>query len=390
MKTMPLLRPNAGPSNNTFPGVHIVQLLRRYISRSAPFIQRSQMSLFPLFRFNSRARSTSLGIALCTMFIVASFSVAGGLRTSMDRLEGNFSSDYSLITEKAVQGPPLFMPSEIQPVLSKSALGIFSIEHVYTAGESVTLFSVEDPNHVLPETISTTGNNVLAGTSLDLSGNLLVGDARINLTVTGHFSSTIFPAHWLLCSWELMQEFTYRSGYVNFAIGRALTSAESADLQKSGFVVQPMIGIIPFLDSGVKSIESDAYWVLIPSSFVIAVLAYSFIGVETADRRHDIGIMKTIGAGRKRIIAYLLGNALLLSVWGALLGIALGIVLAYAVSTAASAMFSSVFIIRPDAWLLLLSFIATVTSGMIGSLLPALRMTLSTPVKDLKEVTRYS
>ena len=56
------------------------------------------MRSLPFFKFGSRARSTSLGIAICTMFIVASFSVAGGLRTSMDKLKDSFSEDTYLVT----------------------------------------------------------------------------------------------------------------------------------------------------------------------------------------------------------------------------------------------------------------------------------------------------
>jgi putative ABC transport system permease protein len=169
-----------------------------------------------------------------------------------------------------------------------------------------------------------------------------------------------------------------------------MNATEIAALEEQGFVVQPLIGIIDFLNSGVHEIKNDAVWVLIPSAFVIAVLAYSFIGSETADRRHDIGIVKTLGAGRKRVLGYLLLNALVISAWGGLLGVALGVVLSYALSTAASAMFTSVFMIETSEMLLVVSFFATVGAGVLGALIPAVKMTLTSPVQDLKEVAPFS
>jgi ABC-type antimicrobial peptide transport system permease subunit len=64
--------------------------------------------------------------------------------------------------------------------------------------------------------------------------------------------------------------------------------------------------------------------------------------------------------------------------------------LSYGVSTLASSMFTSVFVIKVSESLLLLSFIVTVGAGVAGALFPALKMTLSSPVEDLKEVAPFS
>ena len=349
------------------------------------------MRLLPLFRFSARARTTSWGIALCTMFIVASFSVAGGLGTSMDKLVGNFSSEYSLITKPDHDGPAFFADTDLGGTRNKTALGKFEQATVLETGQSVTVFAVYDRNRTLTETLWVSGNDVLVGSSLSLTGEItLVGNRSVNATVASHFSSSIFPSTWVCASLQLVSSLTGEFNKYNFAIARDLSDKEVADLVAGGFSVQSLTGIVQFLDTGVKEIESDARWVLIPSAFVIAVLAYSFIGSETTDRRHDIGILKTLGAGRTRVLGYLLLNALLIAAWGGLLGVALGIVMSYAVSTAASAMFTSVFILETSEMLLVVSFLATLAAGVLGALIPAARMTLTSPVSDLKEVTSFS
>ena len=349
------------------------------------------MRLLPLFRFSARARSTSWGIALCTMFIVASFSVAGGLETSMNKLVGNFSSDYSLITKSDTNGPAYFSATELVEVKNKTAFGKFEQATVLESGQRVTVFTIMDSNVNLPDAPWTSGNDVLVGLSLSIQGEItLVGNRTVNATATTHYSSTTFPPTWIYASLYLMNSLTGEMNKYNFAIAKGLTGSEASGLSERGFSVQALIGIVQFLDNGVKEIESDASWVLVPSAFVIAVLAYSFIGSETADRRHDIGILKTLGAGRRRVLAYLLLNALVIAAWGGLIGVALGVVMSYAVSTAASAMFTSVFILETSEMLLVISFLATLAAGVLGALIPAARMTFTSPVSDLKEVTSFS
>ena len=342
--------------------------------------------VFPLlFRFGRRARSTSLGIALCTMFIVASFSVVSGIRASTENLRDNFEPDYFLVTKPSSDGLSHFAESDLGAVAAKSAFGTIVDCFTLPVSESLTVFSIEDPSHVLNEAITgPQGSEVLAGTDLDLPVNITLGST--SATVIGKFSSTIFSPHWILGSNQLVSGLGGKGGF-NFAVSKGLTKDEISTLEGSDLSVTPMTGIIQFLDSGIGEIENDALWVLVPSAFVIGVLAYSFIGSETADRRHEIGIVKTIGAGRSRIMWYLLANAALICAWGGLLGVAFGIVLSYGISTAASSAFSSVFIVKAPATLILAAYASTVLAGVAGALLPAAKMTLSSPVADLKEVT---
>ena len=325
---------------------------------------------------------------MCTMFIVASFSVVDGLGVSMDNLRDNFSADYNLLVDSSESYLPLFEKESLGDFQHRVAFGVYAEVFASIPDDRFQIFALDDPQNILPETFSVTGNQVLAGQDLDVSGNMSM--MGMNLTIVGKFSSTMFSPAWLLGSVSLLEDITDKPGWRNFAVAGRLTSTEVAELESSGFVVIEMVGIVEFLDSGMNEIETNAMWVLIPSSFVIAVLAYSFLGMETIDRAHDIGILKTVGAGRRKILSYLLLNAFVMSAWGALLGLALGIILSYGVSTLASAMFTSVFTVHASEWILALAFLATVGAGCVGALFPAVKMTITSPVHDLKEgETRY-
>jgi hypothetical protein len=323
------------------------------------------------------------------MFIVASFSVAGGLRTSMDKLKDSFSEDTYLVTMPGQSGPEFFDQMPVNEIAQSSSPGILIDATLEPYGTLVTVFAVSESQRTLSEHLETNGPYVLAGESFLFAGNAILRDqAAADVNISGRFSSTIFPSDWLLCSVETLQTITGQSGKFNFVIINAVSIDQRRLIEDLGFYVQPLTGIVEFLDTGVRELESDAFWVLIPSSFVIAVLAYAFIGSETVDRRHDIGIMKTIGAGRWRVLSYLMTNALIISAWGGLVGVALGIVLSYGVSTVASSLFTSVFVVKASESLLLVSFASTLGASLVGALGPALKMTLTSPVDDLKEATR--
>ena len=343
-----------------------------------------------LFRFGPRARSTSWGIALCTMFIVASFSVADGLRTSTENLADNFSSEYSLVTKPSSTGLEFFGQEEMAEGVSIAG-GILVDAAIVGSEDRVIVFAVDDQNGVLDEAFSVSESDVLVGQGYDYASEItLVAESSVTVDVAGRFSSSMFPSAWMLGGMALLRELSSAPTGYNFAVALGLGAGSVEELETSGFSVQPMIGIIEFLDSGIREIQADATWILIPSTFVIAVLAYSFVGSETFDRRHDIGIVKTVGAGRWKILYYLMLNALVISAWGGALGVALGIVLSYGTSTVASALFTSVFIIKASVPLMAVSFAVTVLAGLLGSLLPAAKMTLTKPVEDLKEVAPFS
>jgi len=324
------------------------------------------------------------------MFIVASFSIVGGLKASMERLEGNFESELFLVTRPGDSGPTLFDPSALISVIPDCAYGSFAEVMINATPASATVFFVDDERgHILQPLPVLKGNEVREPLGVSYPGFItMTSDASSEqVRVTSSFSLPQFPDAWLLGSASLLANLTGEEGRANFAVAGAISDEQRGHLASEGFKVQTMTGILDFLGQSVEQIQDDIVLVLLPSAFVIAVLSYGFIGSETADKRHDIGILKTIGAGRRRILSYLLSDALLLSLWGGALGVAFGIILSYALSTAASTVFVSVFTMKVDILVLGLAYLATLTAGLAGALIPSLRMTVSPPVRDLREAS---
>lgn len=100
--------------------------------------------------------------------------------------------------------------------------------------------------------------------------------------------------------------------------------------------------------------------------------------VSVAERTHEIGIRKAVGASGRNILMQFLFEALILSILGGLLGLMLGYVLAFFIS-----------IITPFApyislGILALTFTTTLAIGIVFGIYPAIKAASKNPIDSLK------
>ena len=100
--------------------------------------------------------------------------------------------------------------------------------------------------------------------------------------------------------------------------------------------------------------------------------------VAVAERTHEIGIRKAVGASSRNILMQFLFEALILSVLGGIFGLILGYVLAFLLS-----------VITPFApfisWeILAITFLTTLAVGIIFGIYPALKAASKNPIESLK------
>ena len=100
--------------------------------------------------------------------------------------------------------------------------------------------------------------------------------------------------------------------------------------------------------------------------------------VSVAERTHEIGIRKAVGASSRNILVQFLFEALILSILGGFFGLVLGYVVAFLIS-----------IITPFApyisWeILALAFLTTLAVGIIFGIYPALKAASKDPIESLK------
>ncbi len=100
--------------------------------------------------------------------------------------------------------------------------------------------------------------------------------------------------------------------------------------------------------------------------------------VSVAERTHEIGIRKAVGASAYNILMQFMFESLILSILGGLMGIVLGYIFAFLVS-----------IITPFtpyiSWqILVITLVTTITVGLIFGIYPALKAASKNPIESLK------
>jgi putative ABC transport system permease protein len=121
--------------------------------------------------------------------------------------------------------------------------------------------------------------------------------------------------------------------------------------------------------------------------FVANVLA-----VSTAERRHDIGIMKSVGALPWQIAALLGGEAALLGLAGGILGLPLGLALARCGLCPVQRLLSDAFLpvetgpMQAKSGCLLCALAAGVFTALLAALIPALKAGSVSPLESLRRL----
>ena len=100
--------------------------------------------------------------------------------------------------------------------------------------------------------------------------------------------------------------------------------------------------------------------------------------VSVAERTHEIGIRKAVGASGRNILMQFLFEALILSVLGGILGLVLGYVIAFFIS-----------IVTPFApyislSILALTFLTTLAIGIVFGIYPAIKAASKNPIESLR------
>ncbi len=100
--------------------------------------------------------------------------------------------------------------------------------------------------------------------------------------------------------------------------------------------------------------------------------------VSVAERNHEIGVRKAVGASSRNILMQFLFESLILCVMGGLLGIVLGYVLAFFLSAITP------FAPHISISIILITLVTTIAIGIIFGIYPAIKASAKNPIESLK------
>ncbi|HXG13401.1 MAG TPA: FtsX-like permease family protein [Gemmataceae bacterium] len=124
------------------------------------------------------------------------------------------------------------------------------------------------------------------------------------------------------------------------------------------------------------------------------LLVYNALSVSVAERRHDIGILRSLGATRGQVAGLFMGEAGLLGLAGSLLGVPLGLGLAHLALGPFQQILSDVFVplqarrVEVTADTLVLAVVAGAATAMLAGLVPATRAAGEEPADAVRRVPR--
>jgi putative ABC transport system permease protein len=125
-------------------------------------------------------------------------------------------------------------------------------------------------------------------------------------------------------------------------------------------------------------------------------LVYNALAVCVAERRHEIGILLSLGASRRQIRLLFAGEAAVLGLAGSLLGIPLGIGLAYLGLQPMQEVLRDIFFdiqadqVEVSTWLVALALAAGLGTAMLAALIPAISASRENPAEAVRQVPRVS
>jgi len=215
------------------------------------------------------------------------------------------------------------------------------------------------------------------GRMYPLNGTLLIANSEgaFNVSVNHTFSSSMFPTYWHLLNWEdiikLKPELANNASFVIFT---SIDDALRSQIRSQGLNYQEMTGILNYFSGGAEEVTNDLWLIIIPASFIVAMLVYAAISMETRDRAREIAILKAMGAGNWQIGRIFMFQAFIISLLGAAVGIIMGIIISYSISTISSTVIeNSLFYLRVTEYSMLIGVIASIAAGLLGAIWPTYR-----------------
>jgi len=343
------------------------------------------MIALDLFRYNSRLKALTFAIGICVAFMVGSFAFANGLSITVKNISDKFVSEGAVAYSGDNLSWSVVDLGNLHAVDGYASVGICTAS---VNGSMKVFFAVDDPMRIMEGDYEPPVGEIFGGTADPMSGpvNITTASGEISLEANRTYSSEVFPSYWHLINWRDLEHIRPdMAGNASFLIFDSADNDLMGSLTSQGLKVKEMTGILSYFNAGSVEVTNDLWLIIAPSSFIVALLVYSAVAMETNDRAKDIAILKAMGANKFQIMRIFLLQAAILSVLGALMGIVIGIIVSYGISTSSSIVITnSLFYLKVTEGSMLIAFCSSLFAGMLGSIIPIFRVSY----KSVREALR--
>jgi putative ABC transport system permease protein len=340
-----------------------------------------------------RTALTSLGVAVGVTTVVALLSVTGGLSRSAGDLARLGRADFGVfqagLSDLTASSLPDSVVSRIvaQPGVAAAA-PIQIVPHSIAADSSILLFGA-DPRGVLARRL------VLVSGRLPRGPELLVGIGAANrlratvggtITVSGHTfpvagvyrSGISLEDGGVVLPLRVTQRVSGRAGEISMVAVSVAPGYRDSDVERA--VERAIPGTLSLGDpSEVARVDTNSR-VITKAAVIIASLALllgavvvvNTMAMSVIERRRQFGLLAVVGWSQARIARLILGEAIAVSLVGAVVGLALG---ALASEVVVRALAAATFVspaVTP--WVLARGLLVGFALGVIGALFSVWRV----------------
>lgn len=302
-------------------------------------------------RTAATASALMVGVALVGFVAVFATSIKASTAST---LEGAFPADYS-IQSTNVQSPVgtefVVRASDLPEVATASGVqatqvtisdqaeqvvGVdpTTISAVYDMGAAQPLAALDDGLFVREDTLEEDGYAV--GDIVEVG----FADGPTQLEVTGTFTDTSFAAFMvstetLSANGESVDSFIVFTRLVESAdLDEARSAIESLAADYGNLQVQTLSEFIDGVEAQVDQLLG-LFQGLLGLAIVIAVLGITnTLALSVVERTSEVGLLRAIGMSRRQVRRMIRWEAVIISIFGAILGVAVGIGMGWAVVTA--------------------------------------------------------
>ena len=327
-------------------------------------------------RVNKRIFATVIGIAICAAYLVGTISLVEGLHVGADNLSSTFGKYPHLVYNNGT-ATDSHISNQTLEFLSEERVARCLISNISIEGNQTYIISIEDPYKIVSSIPVLEGDEILVGRELNIEPQTLrltTPGGGQNFTIKGIYTSDFLPDNWIIMPkerlWQLAPELRYQYSFIFIEADPGLIS----QLDDMGYTTVQMANIGEFFSHSISEIETSLWWIVFASSIIIILLVYSIMSIEVSYKAPDIKTLKLIGARKSHILSLFLLQGVMISILGAILGLAMGTIVSNFV-VSFTPLFGYTSFVEPQATQasIAMPIMLSIITGLIGAMIPAYR-----------------